>query len=817
MSKKILLYATQAPSFCVHSKTLTRIRTHTQKRARRFFSLSNRQQLFFPFSLEKKLSFLKILSSFTCIVFSHYISKNNQTMLAQRILRPIFTIQRLGIYSSSRYSSSLVATNQPPDGPGGLSPIQVPDHWPIVPVLAVSRNPVFPNFVKLLEVSQPDLMDVIRRKVKLSQPYAGVFLKKDETNEKEVVEDINDLHKVGTFVQIHEFEDMGDRIRMIVMAHRRIEIIKQVFDEPFPEIKSGPTFTNSSLNGNRLKNKFFRKTKSKFNKPFASVFSNSRDESDHSEDSNTTSDSSMSEQEGDGNQKLSQTNDDVSQKTINSNNVLLVEVENFVHYPYEQTDEFKAVLSECIQTIRDLTSLNPLYRESIAQLLNTGVKLVDNHIYMADLGASLTTASANELQQVLAEKDILRRLYLALNLLKKEHELSKLQTKIRTEVEEKIKQQQRKYLLHEQLKVIKKELGIEKDDKDAIEEKFRARIRDLKVPEIVMGVINEELAKLSVLDNHSSEFNVTRSYLDWLTCLPWGKYSVENLDQSPAESILNEDHYGMDDIKERILEFIAITQLKGSAQGKILCFHGPPGVGKTSIARSIARALNRQFYRFSVGGLTDVAEIKGHRRTYVGAMPGKPVQCLKRTQSENPLVLIDEVDKIGHGYQGDPSAALLELLDPEQNANFLDHYLDVPIDLSKVLFICTANYIESIPGPLKDRMIMIEVPGYKDDEKLAIAQKFLIPAARNTTGLSENNLHISEDALKDLISLHCGESGVRNLQKVIERIMWKTARMIVRNGEQRVEVTKENLRDFVKDPVFRNRIGFELKATEGPK
>lgn len=783
-------------------------------------------------------------------------------MIANRIIKPLFLLPRYGIIrATSRYVSTSHNDNTPSGPSGGghhlvaaghfnqsdqnsnLSPLHVPEKWPILPVLAVSRNPVFPNFVKLLEISQPDLMELVRRKLRLSQPYAGVFLKRDDTNDREVVQSLDELHHVGTFVQIHEVEDTGDRIRMIVMAHRRIEIVKQIFDEPAPEISAQPV--QQSMNGNRLRNRFFKKNKTKGIRPFPNLFSSNDDHTQEQpqqvdenieqnkqdekaelvEDNQSTasSDSGVSsETDGltnDDTTKIPETDADPATTTIHaneqSNKVLLVEVENYSHYPYEQTDEFKAVLSECIQTIRDLTSLNPLYRESIAQLLNTGVKLVDNHIYMADLGASLTTATANELQQVLSEKDILKRLYLALNLLKKEHELSKLQTKIRVEVEEKIKQQQRKYLLHEQLKVIKKELGIEKEDKDAIEEKFRARLKDLEVPKDVMKVIDEELGKLSVLDNHSSEFNVTRSYLDWLTCLPWSKRTEERLDQEPAEAILNEDHYGMLEIKERILEFIAITQLKGSAQGKILCFHGPPGVGKTSIARSIARALNREFYRFSVGGLTDVAEIKGHRRTYVGAMPGKPVQCLKRTQTENPLVLIDEVDKIGHGYQGDPSAALLELLDPEQNANFLDHYLDVPIDLSKVLFICTANYIDSIPAPLKDRMIMIEVPGYKDDEKLAIAEKFLIPAVRNSTGLTEGNIEITVEALKELISVHCRESGVRNLQKKIERVMWKTARMIVKNKQQRVQITQENLKDFVGDPFYEQRLGFKLSEPKG--
>ena len=711
-----------------------------------------------------------------------------------------------------------------------ISAVNIPEKWPVLPVIAVNRNPVFPKFIKLLEISQPNLMELIRRKIRLSQPYAGVFLKKDDSNTDEVVEKLDDLHEVGTFVQIHEVEDMGDKIRMIVLAHRRVEIVKQLFEDPLPDQSQQPsaaTRANGNLDSLRLRNRFFKK-KSKFNKAFlasnelpSQENAGETEPAVHTEGQQTEDKTSLPSEE-----TVDQTTTGESETTTieqptdgetatpakDESKVLLVEVENHLHQPYEHTEELKAVIQECIQTIRDITTLNPLYKESIAQLLNTGVKLVDNPVYMADLCASLTAASAIELQQVLEEKDILKRLYLSLNLLKKEHELSKLQAKIRIEVEEKVKQQHRKYLLHEQLKVIKKELGLEKEDKDAIEEKFRARIKDLTVPAAVQTVIDEELGKLSLLDNHSSEFSVTRNYLDWLTSLPWGNNTVENLEIKRAKVILEEDHYGMDDIKKRILEFIAISQLKGTAQGKILCFHGPPGVGKTSIAKSIARALNREFYRFSVGGMSDVAEIKGHRRTYVGAMPGKLVQCLKRTKTENPLVLIDEVDKMGHGYQGDPSAALLELLDPEQNSNFLDHYLDVPIDLSRVLFICTANYTDSIPEPLKDRMEMIEVGGYKDEEKLAIAQKYLVPAARQTTGLVEENISINEEALKELIAIHCRESGVRNLQKHIEKIMRKTAYEIVEEQSQRVEVTKDNLKDYVGKPTYEQRLGFKLAA-----
>lgn len=702
-------------------------------------------------------------------------------------------------------------------GGGSISAINIPEKWPILPVLAVSRNPVFPKFIKLIEISNPNLMELIRRKIRLSQPYAGVFLKKDESNKNEVVESLDDLHKVGSFVQIHEVEDMGNKIRMIVLAHRRVEIVKQIFEEPAPE--PAPMGPNGTLDGIRLKNRFFKKKK----KPSISFVVHSSQEHGEEQTPPTTITTETdtqpeldtplpSETSSDGETSIqTPPTADASPK----NEVLLVEVENHIHHPYESTtDEMRAVLQECIQTIRDMTSLNPLYKESIAQLLNTGVEIVDNPVYMADLGASLTAASANELQQVLEEKDILKRLYLALNLLKKEHELSKLQAKIRTEVDNSLKEQHRQYLLHQQLKVIKKELGIEKEDKDAVAERFRERIKNLAVPEAVQKVIDEELGKLSSLDNHSSEMSVTKNYLDWLTSLPWGKSTTENLDIKRAKEILERDHYGMQDVKKRIYRFIASSRLKGTTQGKILCFHGPPGVGKTSIAESIARALNREYSRFSVGGVSDVAEVKGHRRTYVGAMPGKLVQCLKRTQTENPLVLIDEVDKMGRGFQGDPSAALLELLDPKQNANFLDHYLDVPIDLSRVLFICTANYLDSIPEPLKDRMQMVEIKGYNDEEKLAIAQRHLIPNTRVSTGLKDDQIDISEEALKELIATHCRESGVRNLQKHIEEIMLETAYRIEEEASERIEVTKENLHDFVDGPRFEQRIGFKLGPTK---
>ncbi|XP_025829342.1 lon protease homolog, mitochondrial-like [Agrilus planipennis] len=664
--------------------------------------------------------------------------------------------------------------------------VAVPEVWPHLPVIAISRNIVFPRFIKLIEITNPQLMELIRRKVKLNQPYCGIFLKKNEENESEVVSNLNDIYKVGVFAQIHEMQDLGDRIRLVVMAHRRIQITGQLFefdDDPPPkEMKLNFPLFKTTLNvfveENEEKGRRNRRKKS-----IAPTVKSAETEKKVTETEKRESEEKVS-------------------KEAKPEPVLMVEVENIIHNKFRQNEEVKALTQEVIKTIRDIISLNPLYRDSLQQMMHQGQRVVDNPVYLSDLGAALTAAEPHELQEVLEELDIPKRLMLTLSLLKKEYELSKLQQKIGREVEEKVKQHHRKYILQEQLKVIKKELGLEKEDKDAIAEKFKERIKNKTLPKAVQTVIEEELSKLSFLENHSSEFNVTRNYLDWLTSIPWGVRTEENLNIERAKEILEEDHYGMEDIKKRILEFIAVSQLKGSTQGKILCFHGPPGVGKTSIARSIARALNREYFRFSVGGMTDVAEIKGHRRTYVGAMPGKVIQCLKKTRTENPLVLIDEVDKIGKGYQGDPSSALLELLDPEQNANFLDHYLDVPVDLSKILFICTANVTETIPEPLRDRMEMIEMSGYVAEEKLAIAKQYLVPQAMKDSGLKDSNIKIDDSALTLLIKNYCRESGVRNLQKHIEKVVRKVAYKIVKDETKFVEVTKDNLQTFVGKPMF---------------
>ncbi|GLT90157.1 hypothetical protein SLE2022_081030 [Rubroshorea leprosula] len=466
-----------------------------------------------------------------------------------------------------------------------------------------------------------------------------------------------------------------------------------------------------------------------------------------------------------------------------SEDPLTVKVDHLKEKSYDKDDDvIKATSFEVISTLRDVLKTSSLWRDH--------VQTYSQHIgdfnfpRLADFGAAISGGNKLQCQKVLEELDVHKRLQLTLELMKKEVEISKIQESIAKAIEEKISGEQRRYLLNEQLKAIKKELGLETDDKTALSAKFRERLEPNreKCPPHVLQVIEEELTKLQLLEASSSEFNVTRNYLDWLTALPWGNYSDENFDVIRAQKILDEDHYGLTDVKERILEFIAVGKLRGISQGKIICLSGPPGVGKTSIGRSIARALNRKFFRFSVGGLSDVAEIKGHRRTYIGAMPGKMVQCLKNVGTANPLVLIDEIDKLGRGHAGDPASALLELLDPEQNANFLDHYLDVPIDLSKVLFVCTANVVENIPNPLLDRMEVIAIAGYITDEKMHIARDYLEKTSREACGIKPEQVEVTDAALLALIENYCREAGVRNLQKHIEKIYRKIALQIVRKG-----------------------------------
>jgi ATP-dependent Lon protease len=484
---------------------------------------------------------------------------------------------------------------------------------------------------------------------------------------------------------------------------------------------------------------------------------------------------------------------------------LVAQVQYHDDLPLEKLSrELKAYSISIITTIKELLKLNPLFKEELQIFL--GHSDFTEPGRLADFAVALTTATREELQEVLETFDLAKRIDRALMLLKKELDISRLQSTINQRIEATISKTQREFFLREQLKAIKKELGVEKDDKAMDAEKFEERLKARKPSEPVMRVIREESDKLSALEMQSAEYGVCRNYLDWLTIVPWGIYSEETHDLKKAEEILEEDHYGLKDIKERILEFIGVGKLTGGVKGSIIALVGPPGVGKTSIGKSVARALNRKFYRFSVGGMRDEAEIKGHRRTYIGAMPGKMIQALKYCQTMNPVIMLDEVDKMGTSYQGDPASALLEVLDPEQNKEFLDHYLDVPCDLSNVLFIVTANVLDTIPEPLKDRMEMLRLSGYIQAEKIEIATKYLIPRNRKLMGLKSSDLSFTKGAVAQIINGYAREAGVRTLENYLKKIMRKVALKIAKGPDKkrgaRVVITDKNLTTYIGKPVF---------------
>jgi ATP-dependent Lon protease len=468
---------------------------------------------------------------------------------------------------------------------------------------------------------------------------------------------------------------------------------------------------------------------------------------------------------------------------------------------YEEVPEVKAYAIAIINTIKELIPLNPLYGEEFKLFLEHFHPNDPSHL--ADFAASLTTSGREDQQSVLEAVDLLSRLQRVHVLINKELEVAKAQAHIRSQVEEEMQAHQREHILREQMKVIQKELGISKDDRTAQVDKFRERIEALQLPEAAKKRVDEEMEKFSVLETGSPEYATTRNYLDWLTQLPWGKHTEDQLDLHKARQILDEDHDGLQDIKQRILEFIAVGIMKGEVAGSILLFVGPPGVGKTSLGRSIARSLGRKFFRFSLGGMRDEAEIKGHRRTYVGAMPGKFIQAIKDTQSANPVVMLDEIDKVGASYQGDPASALLEVLDPEQNSDFLDHYLDVPFDLSKTLFICTANQLDTIPGPLLDRMEVIQLSGYLASEKMEIARNHLLPRQLERNGLkARGQLRIDKAALRKIVEEYAREAGVRRLEKYLGKIARKAVVKILEGEKTPIRVRAGDIEGYLGKPVF---------------
>ncbi len=472
------------------------------------------------------------------------------------------------------------------------------------------------------------------------------------------------------------------------------------------------------------------------------------------------------------------------------------------HYSTELSvnPELQAYSMAIISTLKELIQLNPLFSEETKMYLSRSS--MDDPSRLSDFAANLTSADGQELQKVLETFDVRQRIDRVLVLLKKELEIYRLQSKITKQIEDQISARQREFFLREQLKMIKKELGLEKEGKVTEIEKFRERIKGLTLNEEARKAVEEELEKLQLIEPSSPEYNVSRNYLDWLTILPWGKYSKDSYNLTRARKILDRDHYGLKDVKERILEFIAVGKMKGDISGSILCLVGPPGVGKTSVGKSIADALGRNFHRFSLGGMRDEAEIKGHRRTYIGAMPGKFVQAMKRAGTTNPVLLLDEIDKIGISYQGDPASALLEVLDPEQNSTFRDHYLDVPFDLSNVLFVATANQLDTIPPALLDRMEVIRLAGYILEEKVEIARRYLIPKAVSGHGLQQDQVIIEKDALVSIIDGYAREAGVRNLEKRIKKIMRRAAMEFAQGKIEAIRIGKDDVVTYLGNPVF---------------
>ena len=473
----------------------------------------------------------------------------------------------------------------------------------------------------------------------------------------------------------------------------------------------------------------------------------------------------------------------------------------------------KALTRQLIKEVRDIADSNPLITEEIKlNLVN-----IDNPGKIADFTSSILNIEKEIQQKILETVNITDRIELVLKAIQKEKEVIRVQKRVQSDIEKKIDKAQREFFLKEELKEIKKELGIDTDPKSDDYDRLKEKIDAFEFTGEIKEQVEAELEKLAVLDINSSEYFVTKNYLDTVAALPWKEEpEKEPLSLTAARKILDRDHYGMKEVKDRIIEFLGVRMLKQDKKGAIICLVGPPGVGKTSVGKSIAAALGKPFYRFSVGGMRDEAEIKGHRRTYIGAMPGKILQGLKIVKSKAPVFLIDEIDKMGSSHQDDPASALLEALDPEQNVQFRDHYLDLPFDLSQILFVVTANTLETIPRPLLDRMEVIELSGYITKEKVKIASKYLIPKALKENGLSKENLTFTPTALTALIDSYARESGVRNLEKAIHKICRKTAvRLVDDTNEEKkaVTVTPESLRDFLGMAVFNDD---DIKTADVP-
>ena len=472
------------------------------------------------------------------------------------------------------------------------------------------------------------------------------------------------------------------------------------------------------------------------------------------------------------------------------------------HYDTNEpvTPELKAYMLSIGSELKSLLRLNPIFKEQLNMVV--AQLNYDEPGLTMDVISSLLTASADKLQELLETFDQYERANSLLKLIKEELEVAQIQQKIQQEIDTQVNKQQKEFFLREQLTAIKKELGIEKEESETEIEKIQKRLANKHLSEEAQKVVNEELEKLKTLNAQSPEFGVTRNYLELIAELPWGVYTDDNQDIKKARSILDHDHYGLKDVKELILEFLSTIIKRGSIGGSIICLVGPPGVGKTSIGQSIADTLGRKFFRFSVGGMRDEAEIKGHRRTYIGAMAGKLIQAMKRMETSNPVIMLDEIDKIGTSFRGDPASALLEVLDPAQNATFLDHYLDIPFDLSKVLFVTTGNQLDTIPPPLLDRMEVIRLSGYILEEKVQIAKQYLVPRQLKEHGFKAKDVKFKDAAIRMIADKYAREAGVRNLEKQIRKIVRKVTMKSAENGQKTFTINAKNIESYLGKPIF---------------
>jgi len=493
---------------------------------------------------------------------------------------------------------------------------------------------------------------------------------------------------------------------------------------------------------------------------------------------------------------------------------LTAQVEPMPDITGDQDNELEALHRNAQDLFRDVVGHSPQLSDDLQGVAAN----IDDAGRLADfIAGTLPSLSTLVRQELLETASVRKRLESLIRELLKELEVLELRSKIHEQVQEQVSQNQREYLLREQMKAIQKELG-EQDDSAAEIDELRKKVEEAGMSAEAKKECDRELKRLAKMTPASAEYMVSRTYLEWMTSLPWAKSSgtsAEQIDIKKAQDILNEDHYDLEKVKERILDYLAVKKLQPGMKGPILCFVGPPGVGKTSLGKSIARAMGRKFVRIAIGGMHDEAEIRGHRRTYIGALPGQIIQGLKRAESNDPVCMLDEVDKLGRDFRGDPSAALMEVLDPEQNATFRDHYLDVPFDLSKVIFIATANWMDPIPEPLRDRMEIIELPGYTGEEKIHIANKYLIPKQASEHGLKVGEqIEFSEAGLQEIIHSFTSEAGVRNLEREIGTITRKQARRIAEGKTEKMVVTPEVVKEFLGVPKFKTEKEIEERVKQ---